>query len=44
VAFGYRLMRAAGDAEKSYGVHTNPNKSERAIFTQEDKVILLAEG
>jgi hypothetical protein len=37
-------MRAAGDAEKSYGVHTNPNKSERAIFIQEDKVIVLAEG
>ena len=28
VAFGYRLLREAGDAEKSYGVHTNPNKSE----------------
>jgi len=43
VAFGYRLVREAGDAKKSYGVHTNPKKSELVTFTPEDKVIVLAE-
>ena len=43
VAFGYRLVREAGDAKKSYGVHTNPKKSELVMFTPEDKVIVLAE-
>ncbi|HEX7541706.1 MAG TPA: hypothetical protein VF352_06215, partial [Anaerolineales bacterium] len=43
VAFGYRLVREAGDAAKSYGVHTNPKKSGMVTFTPEDKVIVLAE-
>ncbi len=43
VAFGYRLVREAGDAAKSYGVHTNPKKSGLVTFTSEDKVIVLAE-
>jgi len=43
VAFGYRLVREAGKAEKSYGIHTNPKKSERVTFAPEDKVIVLAE-
>ena len=43
VAFGYRLVRETGDATKSYGVHTNPKKSELVTFTPEDKVIVLAE-
>jgi hypothetical protein len=43
VAFGYRLVREAGKAEKSYGVHTNPKKSEPVTFAPEDKVIVLAE-
>ncbi len=43
VAFGYRLVRETGDAAKSYGVHTNPKKSELVTFTPEDKVIVLAE-
>ena len=43
VAFGYRLVRESGDAGKSYGVHTNPKKSELVMFTPEDKVIVLAE-
>jgi voltage-gated potassium channel Kch len=42
-AFGYRLFREAGDAEKSYGVHTNPKKSETIVFAEEDKVVVLAE-
>ncbi len=41
-AIGYRLMREAGDAEKSYGVHTNPKKSEMVTFAPEDKIIVIA--
>ena len=41
---GYRLEKEAGEAGKSYGVHTNPKKSEAVVFTSEDKVIVIAEG
>ena len=43
---GHRLPAGAaksGDAAKSYGVHTNPKKSEQVTFAPEDKVIVLAE-
>ncbi len=40
---GYRLMRESHDADKAYGVHTNPKKSEAATFAAEDKVIVIAE-
>jgi hypothetical protein len=43
VAFGYRLVREAGHAERNYGVHTNPKKSEMVTFAPDDKVIVLAE-
>jgi len=43
-AFGYRLESEAGDAGKSYGVHTNPKKSDKVVFTSEDKVIVIAES
>jgi voltage-gated potassium channel Kch len=43
-AIGYRLVAQAKDAEKSYGVRTNPHKSEAVVFTFEDKVIVIAEG
>jgi hypothetical protein len=43
VAFGYRLVGEAGDSHKSYGVHTNPKKSDLVTFAPEDKVIVLAE-
>jgi voltage-gated potassium channel Kch len=43
-AIGYRIMSEAGNAEKSYGVHTNPKKSEKVSFSLEDKVIVIAEG
>ncbi len=42
-AIGYRLEAEAGDAEKAYGVHTNPKKSGQVVFTSEDKVIVIAE-
>jgi len=40
---GYRITSEANDAGKSYGVHTNPKKSEMVTFTLEDKVIVIAE-
>jgi voltage-gated potassium channel Kch len=42
-AIGYRLMSESHDADKSYGVHTNPKKSERVSFSVEDKIIVIAE-
>jgi len=42
-AIGYRLETEAGAAEKSYGVHTNPKKSDQVVFTSADKVIVIAE-
>jgi voltage-gated potassium channel Kch len=42
-AIGYRLVAEAGEAAKSYGVHTNPKKSELLTFTSTDKVVVLAE-
>jgi voltage-gated potassium channel Kch len=43
-ALGYRLMREMHDSHQSYGVHTNPKKSEAVTFQPEDKVIVLAEN
>ena len=43
VAIGYRIVSQLRDAEKSYGVRTNPKKSEEVTFAPEDKVIVLAE-
>jgi hypothetical protein len=42
-AIGFRIEAEAGEAGKSYGVHTNPRKSEAVLFTSEDKVIVIAE-
>jgi hypothetical protein len=43
-AIGYRLEKEEGDAGRSYGVHTNPKKSEKVVFTSADKVIVIAEN
>jgi voltage-gated potassium channel Kch len=42
-AIGYRIASQAKEAAKSYGVHTNPKKSEAVVFTSSDKVIVIAE-
>lgn len=42
-ALGYRLNSESKDADKSYGVHTNPKKSGKVPFTSADKVIVIAE-
>ncbi len=43
-AIGYRIIADVRDQEKSYGVRTNPNKSELVTFSPDDKVIVLAES
>jgi ion channel POLLUX/CASTOR len=41
---GYRITAEANNGGKSYGVHTNPKKSETVTFAPEDKVIVIAEN
>lgn len=43
VALGYRILAQAGDASKSYGVVTNPDKSAVVTFAPGDRVIVVAE-
>lgn len=43
-AIGYRKASEVNDAGKSYGVHTNPKKSEQVQFAMEDKIIVIAES
>jgi len=43
VAIGYRLQHEAFDADKSFGVHINPRKSEHVTYSKGDKIIVLAE-
>ncbi len=43
-AIGYRIVGEAKIAGKSYGVHTNPTKSQPVTFAPDDKIIVLAES
>jgi hypothetical protein len=42
-AIGYRLISESKDANKAYGIHTNPKKSHEVTFAPEDKVVVIAE-
>ncbi len=44
VAVGYRVKSEAANPQKAYGLHLNPDKSQRITFTEGDKMILLAES
>jgi hypothetical protein len=44
IAIGYRLMKDTKDSLQSYGVHTNPKKSELVTFAPGDKIIVVAEN
>jgi hypothetical protein len=44
LAIGYRLMKYLHDQTRFYGIVLNPDKQEQIIFTQNDKIILLAEN
>lgn len=43
VALGYRLHSTSNDPKQAYGIVINPEKSNLVTFTQEDRLILLAE-
>ncbi len=41
-AIGYRLLAEADEAERSFGVYLNPDKSRQIVFGEEDQVIIIA--
>jgi len=43
-AIGYRRVAESNNADKSYGVYTNPKKSKEITFAPEDKLIVFAEN
>ena len=43
IAIGYRIQKDAFDSSKAYGVKVNPNKSEKITYSNEDKIIVIAE-
>lgn len=43
IAIGYRKMKDSWDASNFYGVKINPKKSNKITFSEEDKIIVLAE-
>ena len=43
LAVGYRLRKNANDAKLFHGVVLNPIKTDIVSFTDEDKIIVLAE-
>ena len=42
-AIGYRIVEKAHSVEDNYGIVINPEKSKKVSFTEEDKIIVLAE-
>jgi len=42
-ALGYRLYAENGIAERSYGIHINPKKSEMVAFDAHDKLIVVSD-
>lgn len=43
IAIGYKLARFSSDASKAYGVTVNPRKSDRVVFEEGDKIVVVAE-
>ncbi len=43
IAVGYRLHAARHDPARAYGVQLNPDKSGRIAFSEQDRIIVLAE-
>ncbi|CAF3970851.1 unnamed protein product, partial [Rotaria sordida] len=44
LAIGYRLMQNSHDKTRFFGIVLNPDKQEQIIFSQNDKIIILAEN
>jgi hypothetical protein len=42
-AIGYRLAQDSRTPSLSYGIHLNPDKTVKVIFSSHDKVIVLAD-
>jgi voltage-gated potassium channel Kch len=43
-AIGYRLLSEANQAEQSFGVHINPDKSMLITFYDQDQVVVIAKS
>ncbi len=43
VAIGFRIASKSGDASASYGISVNPPKSTQVTFTEDDRIIVIAE-
>lgn len=41
-AIGFRLIADARNSSQAYGIHLNPDKSEKIIYAANDKIIVLA--
>ncbi len=41
-AIGYRLSALSEDSKRAFGVVINPDKREELVFTEQDKIIVLA--
>jgi voltage-gated potassium channel Kch len=44
VAVGYRLQAETANPDASYGIHLNPEKSRRVVFSENDRIIVLSEA
>ena len=44
VARGYRLEAWSGDKARAYGVVLSPKKSEMITFSEDDRIVVLAES
>ena len=42
-AIGYRIMKKSDDPESTFGVVINPDKSERFVLDEEDRVVVMAD-
>jgi voltage-gated potassium channel Kch len=43
-ALGYRCYAENGMADRSYGIHINPKKSEMVVFNPQDKLIVVSDN
>ena len=43
IAFGYIVSKDSQNPAKNYGVVLNPNKSDLIQFSENDRIILIAE-
>lgn len=43
-ALGYRIKALESDSEQTFGIRLNPNKADKFVLTDQDLVIVLAEG